>query len=298
MECPNLLSMECRIGIILALITALCSPSLLYSQQAYAVFNDKGKEVSVEKMLKETRDADVIIFGELHNNPICHWMELEILNYLSDQDRPVIMGMEMFERDQQKVLDELMAGVFELKKLDQYTRSWPNYGTDYKPLVAMALERNVPIIATNVPRRYASLVFKQGMDSLSKLDISQEILPDLDFSVDTTLATYAEVLAMGKNMPGHGSENFLNAQALKDVAMAEALFRERTDNEVLYHINGGFHSKNKEGICHYLMEMDPELRIITIQSQEVENPTTFQQQKDNLASFHLQINTLVTKSYE
>ncbi len=290
--------MECRIGIIVAFLTVLCSSSFLYSQRAYVVYNEKGKEVSVEKMLKQAEKADVVVFGELHNNPICHWMELEILQYLSDQDRPVILGMEMFERDQQEVLDELMAGLFELKKLDQYTRTWTNYGTDYKPLLAMALERDIPIIATNIPRKYASFVFKKGIDSLKKLDISPGMVPDLDFKVDTTLATYAEVLAMGKNMPGHGSENFLYAQAIKDVAMARGIYNKRTNNEVLYHINGSFHSKNREGICHYLSEMDPDLNIITIQAQEVENPATFQQQKSNLASFYIQINPLVTKSYE
>jgi len=290
--------MECRIGIIVAFLTLICNSSLLYSQRAFVVYNEKGKEVSVEKMLKQTQNADVVVFGELHNNPICHWLEIEVLKYLSNRDRPVIMGMEMFERDQQEVLDELMAGVFELKKLDQYTRTWPNYGTDYKPLLAFALERNIPIIATNIPRKYASFVFKKGIDSLKTLDISPGMVPAFDFEVDTTLATYAEVLAMGQNMPGHGSENFLYAQAIKDVAMARGIYDERTNNEVLYHINGAFHSKNREGICHYLSEMDPNLDIITIQAQEVENPDVFQQQNSNLASFHIQINTLVTKSYE
>jgi len=270
----------------------------LWSQQAYVLYNEKGEKISVEKMLAQIESADVLVFGELHNNPICHWMELEILQHLARQNRELVMGMEMFERDQQTVLDELQSGVFELNKLEQYTRTWPNYATDYKPLLAMALQHNVPIIATNVPRQYASLVFRKGLDSLKKLDVPEGWLPSLTFDVDTSLTSYAEVLAMGKQMPGHGSENFLYAQALKDVSMANRLFEEKKEKGVLYHINGAFHSKNKEGICHYLWQNDPDLQILTIQSEEVENPGQFQQQKDNKASFYLQINTLLTKTYE
>ncbi len=296
-QSPNILSMNCRIRIALyALIWII--PSFLSGQVAYSLFNQKGKEVTSEKMLKEIDKADVIIFGELHNNPICHWMELEILKSLSREGKSCVMGMEMFERDQQPILNELMNGVFPLKRFEQYTRTWPNYDTDYKPLLKLALERQVRIIATNIPRQYASFVFKNGIDSLSKLEIAPHLVPDLDFSVDTTLSSYAEVLEMGKNMPGHGSEDFLYAQAIKDVSMAESLLKEKKDGVQLYHINGAFHSKNMEGICHYLIKNDPDLKIMTIQSREVDNPSVFQQQNNESASFYLQINTLMTKSYE
>jgi uncharacterized iron-regulated protein len=293
----NFLSMNCRIKVAF-LILFFISPAVIWSQVAYSLFNKKGKEVSTEKMLKEIANADVIIFGELHNNPICHWMEIEILRALSYGDNKCVMGMEMFERDQQTVLNELMDGVFPLKRLDQYTRTWPNYATDYQPLLEIALERGVPIVATNIPRQYASFVFKHGIDSLKTLDIASHLIPQLDFSVDTTLSSYAEVLSMGNNMPGHGSKNFLYAQAIKDVSMAERLLEEKRSDVQLYHINGSFHSKNQEGICHYLLKKAPELKIVTIQSREVDNPAEFQQQNDDKASFYLQINPLMTKSYE
>ena len=288
--------MNCRIAFLV--IPFFYLPTFIMGQVAYELFDDKGREISAEKMMQRVKTADVIIFGELHDNPICHWLELEILTAISDTDHSCVLGMEMFERDQQMVLDDLMNGVFPLKRLDQYTRTWPNYATDYKPLLSMALERDVPIIATNIPRQYASFVFNHGIDSLSSLRIPPQFIPDLEFKVDTSLSSYAEVLDMGQQMPGHGSENFLYAQAIKDVSMAERLFKERKDGHQLYHINGAFHSKNKEGICHYLLKMDPDLDIVTIQSREVENPQVFQQQKDDIASFYLQVNAQMTKTYE
>jgi len=153
-------------------------------------------------------------------------------------------------------------------------------------------------LATNVPRRYASYIFNEGLDSLRALDVNQSLIPALNFEVDTTLSSYAEILEMASQMPGHDKDNFLNAQAFKDVSMAEVLLSAKTSDNILYHINGTFHSKNKEGICHYLLKSNPNLRLMTIQSSEVENPDEFQQQKNSKASFYLQIKSTMTKSYE
>ena len=46
-------------------------------KKAYQIFNQNGKKASYDKILKEVETADIILFGELHDNPICHWMKLE-----------------------------------------------------------------------------------------------------------------------------------------------------------------------------------------------------------------------------
>lgn len=282
--------------LLLAVILLFQFP--IHAQSAYQLYDDDGQKVNLGNVFEGIQTADVIIFGELHNNPICHWMEAEILQYLATDQRPVALGMEMFERDQQPVLTDLFNGIFSYKKLEQYTRTWSNYETDYRPLIKIAAKNNIPILATNVPRRYASYIFNEGLDSLRGLDVDQSLIPDLNFEVDTTLSSYAEILEMASQMPSHDKDNFLNAQAFKDVSMAEVLLSAKTSDNILYHINGAFHSINKEGICHYLIKSDPNLRLMTIQSSEVENPDEFQQQKNSKASFYLQIKSTMTKSYE
>lgn len=41
----------------------------------YIIYNAKGKKVSYKKMLKTLEDKDMVLFGELHNNPIAHWLQ-------------------------------------------------------------------------------------------------------------------------------------------------------------------------------------------------------------------------------
>jgi uncharacterized iron-regulated protein len=279
-------------------IWVFCSVFYIQAQQAYAIFDDKGEAITLEEMLERLPSADAVLFGELHNNPIAHWLEMEILQSLAAQEQPVILGMEMFERDQQQVLDEMYDGLFDLKKLADYTRTWPNYATDYKPLIKYALEKDIRLVASNIPRRYASFVFYEGRNALYKKQIPSEWLPPANFVIDTTLSSYAEVLEMGAQMAGHDSKNFLAAQAIKDATMAESMWKERKNNEILYHIHGGFHSKNKEGIAYYLKAYSPKIKVFTLQCQETETPDTFEQQNNDSASFYIQINPLISKSYE
>jgi len=121
-ECQNVLTMNAIKGTLLwAAIFLFQFP--IHAQSAYQLYDDNGQKVNLGDVFEEIQTADVIIFGELHNNPICHWMEADILQYLATDQRPLVLGMEMFERDQQTVLTELINGIFSYKKLEQYTRT-------------------------------------------------------------------------------------------------------------------------------------------------------------------------------
>ncbi len=72
------------------------------------------------------------------------------------------MGMEMFEADDQIVLQEYGQGIIEEKHLLKEAKVWDNYKTDYRPLIEFAREKKLPVTATNIPRRYASLVYKRS----------------------------------------------------------------------------------------------------------------------------------------
>ena len=64
------------------------------------LFNSKGKLISYERMIKKLAEADVILFGEYHNNPIAHWMELEITKSLNKRRIGALMiGAEMYKAD-------------------------------------------------------------------------------------------------------------------------------------------------------------------------------------------------------
>ena len=81
-------------------------------KKAYRLFDANGKEVGYREMMKVLKNQDVVFLGEVHNCAIAHWMEYEIVRdlYALHKDR-LMIGAEMFERDDQLVLDEYLSGL-------------------------------------------------------------------------------------------------------------------------------------------------------------------------------------------
>ena len=104
---------------------------------AYFLFNKDGKAIKYEKMLRQLQDADIVLFGELHDNPIAHWLQYELTKDLHKLiGDKLVLGAEMFESDNQLILDEYLSGIIFESKFEAEARLWPNYQTDYKPLIA------------------------------------------------------------------------------------------------------------------------------------------------------------------
>src|SRR5262249_21309661 len=134
------------------------------------------------------------------NNPISHWMELSVAKDLAEK-RDVIFGAEMFEADNQQALNDYLAGKINAKVFDSSARLWPNYKTDYAPLVDFAKERKAVFVVTNIPRRYASMVSKKGFEALDSLaSIEKGWIAPLPMEYDAQLPGYVKMLSM---MGGH-----------------------------------------------------------------------------------------------
>ena len=78
----------------------------------YRVYDGEGNPSSFDAVVAKALDSDVILVGEEHNDPIAHWLQVELLKNLLEGsgDRPVALSLEMFERDVQHVVDEYLAG--------------------------------------------------------------------------------------------------------------------------------------------------------------------------------------------
>jgi len=187
-------------NLIVLLVTAVALMSFTSDKPAYILYNQDGKEVKYAKMLKELEGADIIFFGELHTDPIAHWMQLELTKALYSQKKDaLILGAEMFETDNQLIMDEYLGGLYPTKKYEAEIRLWDNYQTDYKPVVEFAKENGIPFIATNIPRRYASMVHVGGFEALDKLsDEALSYIAPLPIAYDPEVKCYKDMLDMGK----------------------------------------------------------------------------------------------------
>lgn len=272
----------------------ICFGLSAQEKKAYQLFDKTGKKVSYSKLLKAAEKSQVVLFGEYHNNSIVHWLQLELTKDLAAKKK-IILGAEMIEADNQKQLNQYLTGEINQKKLDSTARLWPNYKTDYKALVDFAKEKKVPFIATNIPRKYASLVSKKGFEVLETLTSEEKTwIAPLPISYDPNLPGYVEMMKM---MGEHTSPNMPKAQAIKDATMAYFIQKNLQPNSVFIHYNGTYHSDNFDGIYWYLKKTSPSLDIITISTVEQKDIKKILPENYTKGDYILVIDEDVTKTY-
>jgi uncharacterized iron-regulated protein len=263
-------------------------------KKAYQFFDSKGKRVTYEKVLKASEKTDVVLFGEYHDNSLVHWLQLEFTKDLAKR-KNLVLGAEMLEADNQEVVNRYLKGEINQKGLDTLARLWINYKTDYKPLVDFAKSKQIDFIATNIPRRYASLVFRKDLVALDSLTSQEKAwIAPLPIAFDINLPGYKSMMGM---QGGHAGEKMPKAQAIKDATMAYFINKNRKENSVFIHYNGTYHSDNYEGINWYLKKLDDNIKIITIAMVEQKDLGKLESENYNKANFILVIDEDVTRSY-
>ncbi len=229
----------------------------------------------LESMLADIAKADVVFVGEQHDDPNTHRLEAAMLEGLRRRGVPVTLSLEMFERDTQAGLDTYLAGAVTEEELLKTSRPWPRYATDYRSLVEMAKTQGWPVIASNVPRRHASIVAKTGLSALDGLPPAERawVAVDLQCPRDIYFDRFAEQMnghqGVGGKPAGPGekpssaaegapppavkapiedqratTERYYFSQCVKDETMAEAIAAgfERYGRKLVVHVNGAFHS--------------------------------------------------------
>jgi len=268
-------------------------------KQAFQFFNAEGKKTKFENVVKEASKADIVFFGELHNNSMAHWFELQVTKELyKEKDGKIVLGAEMFESDNQLLLNEYLAGQIKTKNFEDEAKMWNNYKTDYKPLVEFAKENHLKFIATNIPRRYASLVNKQGFEGLDSLtDEAKKLIAPLPVNYDPEVECYKAMIEMMGGLGGHVTENIPKAQAIKDATMAHFILENLDEGETFLHYNGSYHSDDFEGIVWWIKQQRPEMKIITITTVEQDTITDLSEDAMNTADFILAVPSDMTKTY-
>lgn len=242
---------------------------------AYRIFSGDGSLGTYAGMLSCLRKADVILIGETHNCPIAHWLELKVTEDIwKDSQEGLVLAAEMFETDNQKEVDDYVSKKIGSDELAARARVWDNFWTDYQPLLFFAREHGLKFVASNVPRRYAAYVRKNGLDALDSLpDADKAYMAPLPISFQASEEADGmfEMMRLISGSHSDGPSYFAEAQALKDATMAwsiaEAFSRNAAGGnpvEKLVHYNGNYHSDSGGGIIPYLEEYLPDKSVATV----------------------------------
>jgi len=271
--------------------------TIVYTQKenAFVIYNSKGKKASYKQMKALALENQLVFFGEFHDNPIAHWLEYELLlDLYAKHQSNLVLSFEMFEQDQQGILNDYLSGKLSDKQFKDSCRLWPNYETDYKPLLDFAKEKQLKAIAANIQRKYASLLFKKGraaLDTLSPLIKSQ--MAAVDFPIDTTLSQYQLVKEMGAHM----GANMVEAQAIKDATMAKFILAAMQKDTKILHFNGAFHSDFKQGILWYIWKEKPKTKIMTISTVTQNNIYKLEKENIGKADFIICVPETMTRTH-
>jgi uncharacterized iron-regulated protein len=261
--------------------TALAAQSYV----PHRVFDSaRGAFTDFEAMAAELSQADVVFVGEQHDDPNTHRLELAVLEALARRHRPVIVSLEMFERDVQEPLDHFLMGHMTEAEFLKVSRPWPRYATDYKPLVDFAIAREWPVIAANVPRPIASEIAKGGLEVLGSRTGDDQRL----FAAEPVCPTDDEYFGrFAKAMGGHPAPNqsaeeaartterYYFSQCVKDETMAESIAQAfaasagRTPRPAIVHFNGAFHSDYGLGTAARVIRRLPDARVRVISVRPV-----------------------------
>jgi uncharacterized iron-regulated protein len=276
--------------------TTACS-SILRSSTAPAatppvirVYDTKAqRDVSFNDMIAAASRADMVFFGEQHDDPATHSTELAVLAALGQLQRPVVLSLEMFERDVQPTLDNYLASRISEKDFLAASRPWERYTTDYRALVELSRVRGWPVVASNIPRRLASGVSRRGLahfDSIAAADrpyvATDNRCPRDDY--------YAKFIAVMGGAASHGGtpttdsaaaratvDRFYEAQCVKDEAMGESIAKALSKagtRAILLHVNGAFHSDYRLGTVDRAQRRRPDAKSLVITAVPVPDPMT------------------------
>jgi uncharacterized iron-regulated protein len=268
-------------------------PLFAYDKPAYRLFKGDGTIAVYRGMVTSLAENDIVLFGEQHGNPIAHWLEYELAGDLFALCRvggkEFSMGGEFFDADTQPVVNEFLQGHISSRSFEHEARPWSNYARDYRPLLEFAGTRNIPFIATNVPKRYASMVFNKGLDSLKNLSLTaKKFIAPLPIEYDPSLRSYNDIRSrIPSHVPGHDAGNLAAAQAIRDATMAHFIITNLKTGGLFFHINGSYHSSNREGIVWHLLRQKSSLRIGTIATVSQKEVSQLREESKGIADYIL-----------
>lgn len=257
------------------------------SDQHYKIYSTASQKlVTPDEVVANLDNADVLFFGEEHNDSTCHVLEFLFFKKITERyQAKSALSMEMFETDCQNTLNEYLAGFIREKNFVTEARAWKNY-KDYRPMIELAKSGQMPVIAANAPARYVNMVNRMGLISLQNLEPEGKawLAP---FPVDTaTGAYYKKFLEIMGGHAAMGNMQMFQAQNLWDATMGWSIsrFLKKHRDYKVFQVNGGFHSEDKLGVAAQLKKYSPKTRIVNIacfSDDSYSNPDWSKYSRDN-----------------
>ncbi len=264
----------------------------------YQLNSPQGQALSLQNLPSELLTADVILVGEWHTHPGVHRFQTDLLHTLSSQ-RSVALSMEQFTRDKQPVLNQYLADEIGEQPLISEGNAWPNYESDYRPLVELAKRQGLDVIAANAPKAIVRCIGRQGIGYLDKLDETERHYLAAEINTADSLYKDKFMASMHHGQPEQTERQYA-AQITWDETMAESIvnYRKAHPQTQIVHIAGKFHTEGGLGTANSILRRAPELKVVVItpvaslsengsdyQLEVLEPPVRYVQQSNRMKAY-------------
>lgn len=245
-------------------IVIVASNLLVFTPTAIALpaqtQSDMGFTSKQQGIIKQLQGAKIIYLGEIHDRQSDHQQQLAIIQALFQSKPKLAIGMEMFQRQMQPLLDQYLAGQItaaELRAQTEFNKNWGYRWADYVPILEFAKAHRLPIIALNTSSAISRKAAKQGLNSLTTEELKS--IPPLT-EIDRSNTKYQQmILASYQQHAGIVSissksfDRFYTAQLLWDETMAEGIanfVQQQPDHQIIVlagrsHISYGYGIPNR-----------------------------------------------------
>ena len=284
-----------RLGLTLAVLSLACTngqsaaalrsgiqenASSLSKEGAIAQ-SDAGDEANVAnaEVLSAIASSQVIYLAETHDSRADHIAQLDIIKAL-EKTNELAIGLEMFQRPFQSVLDDYLAGTMteaDLIEQSEYETRWGFDWEFYAPILRYAKDNQIPVVALNAPTEATRQVAREGLESLEG-DLLKYVPPLAE--IDTTNEAYRASLAQVFGAHGHGSsltfDNFFAAQVLWDETMADSIVRqlENEPERQVVVLAGEGHVAFDYGIPSRVQRRLPDVAQASVRLSPIDQPVT------------------------
>lgn len=183
---------------------------------------------TLDGLIPELLDKRVVFVGEQHNRFEHHINQLHIIQRFHMAGYDFGVGMEMFKKPFQGIIDAYLADEIDEQTFLNQTHYFKEWGYDfrlYKPIVDFIKKNRIPLIALNLPERITRQVSRSGIEMLDPAD--RNLIPEsLDFSDTRYAHDLRGVFALHNGQEALENFNyFYQAQVVWDETMAETAFR-------------------------------------------------------------------------
>lgn len=231
----------------------------------YSVTSPQGTPLSLTELAQALREADIILVGEWHGHPGTHLMQAQLFAQLYNLNSNMALSMEQFTRDKQHVVNQYLAGEIGERTLIKEGNAWPNYSSDYRPLVELAKQHQLDVIAANAPKSIVRCIGKNGAEYLERLpNVERQWVAE---SLTLTNDAYQKQFIASMH---HGDEaktqRQFAAQTAWDDTMAESMvnYLALHPTKQIIHVAGRFHVAEGLGTASRITARNPDLKVMMV----------------------------------